>query len=399
MSRKTAKIKDDLNESAPEDTVLFWAHENIEPATGKGFSFMRTYGDKKGTRNIDYKTAKIYQGSKWHVEYSYFHEGKFHRIKVYEGINRIKDLKEKREFAEDLKKAINFGLSQGYNPFQTELKVAAKTWTLIQSLNFFKQKIPDMGLRDKSKNDYSSQLNTLTRNFSSLHLTPVSEITQAQCKALLSWMKSERKWSNTSYNNYLRFARTVFFFLIANEITTANPFKFIKPLPDQKTKNQPFDNETFELIKKKAEPDLLKFMMFMYDTGTRPNEARQLKYEHILRDRRILYIPAAISKNKKDGYVALSDDFLEIFQGKGLIFGKSRNYYGAKFTALKKKLKLPKECNLYSVKHTRAVRMAKANVSPYDIMMFFRHSSLEMTMVYLRDLGVNISRGAVGNFE
>jgi len=109
----------------------------------------------------------------------------------------------------------------------------------------------------------------------------------------------------------------------------------------------------------------------------------------------MMLIPGSISKGKKDGYVPVSDAFLNMFtESKGLIFGTSRNVYTTKFLALKRKLKLPEACNLYSIKATRAVHLAEDGVSPYSIQQLFRHSSLDMTQKYLRDLGLSLNREA-----
>ena len=147
-------------------------------------------------------------------------------------------------------------------------------------------------------------------------------------------------------------------------------------------------------IKEDAVPELLEFLLFLYHTGTRPNEARQLTYEHINHDSRLLMVPASISKNKKDDYVPLSQYILDKYKGEGLIFGTPVNYYSKKFNGLKSKLGLPAGVNLYSIKHTRAVHLAQDGASPYAIMQLFRHSSLDITMRYLAGLGLTVNREA-----
>jgi site-specific recombinase XerD len=77
-----------------------------------------------------------------------------------------------------------------------------------------------------------------------------------------------------------------------------------------------------------------------------------------------------------------------------LIFGSSVNYFTQKFTKLKKQLSLPKEVTMYAIKHTRAIHLAQDGADPYSIMQLFRHSGLDITMAYLRDLGVNVNRQA-----
>lgn len=383
----------------PEVSIQSWAHDSVKPATDKDFSFIKSYGDTMGTKKyIDYRPAKLHgKGSKWFVWYSFKNPDthKMERIKVYEDINRIEDLDERKEYGKQLVDAVNYGLSQGYNPFSkiNTVSIAVKNWTLIQGLNYFKQKIPDRGLRKKSVYTYESLLTMFTQNLKAYHNESIN-ISQATAQSLLDNLRRVKKWSNTSFNNALTFGRLLYSFFVDNNMADKNPFKPVKPLMETKTGNQPFDNKTFERIKKEADPELLRFLMFLYHTGTRPNEARQLKYENILRDRKMVFIPGGLSKGKKDGFVPVSDSFLEMFQGEGFIFGKSRNHFTAKFTKLKRKLKLPENMTLYSIKATRAVHLAEDGATPYSIMSLFRHSSLDVTMVYLRGLGINIGREA-----
>jgi integrase len=222
--------------------------------------------------------------------------------------------------------------------------------------------------------------------------SPISELSRQQCTAALISQKS--KWSNTTFNNNLTFCRAIFSYLIENDILEKNPFKSIKPLPETKERNQPIDNKSWEKIKENASPDLLSFLTFLYHTGARPNEARQLKYEHILHDRGLVFIPASISKNKQDGYIQVSRQYLNTLKGEGFIFGTSVSHYGKVFNEIKVKIGLPKGINLYSIKHTRACHMAEAGVSPYAIMQLFRHHSISVTMSYLKGLGLSLSEGA-----
>lgn len=375
------------------------AQEDLKPATVAGFRFLKAYGDKMQTRikYTHYTPAQIHdKGKKWYVWYSFLSPtGKMKRIKVYENLNRVKDLKEKREHAELLRKAVDYMLEKGFNPFKTPDLKPVKYWSLLQGINYYKQKIPDLGLRKKTTDSYYSFVEIFSKGFHGIANNSIEEINRNHCFNTLSSLKSERKWGNSTYNNALSFGRMLFSFFNQNGICNHNPFKEIKPLPETKTQNQPFTNEDWETIQKKADPDLKRFILFLYHTGTRPNEARQLKHEHILRERKLLYVPGELSKGKKDGYVPLSERFLELYpQGKGVIFGTVKNHFTLKFTALKRKLKLRDDYTLYSTKHTRVVHMAEDGVSPYELMQFLRHTSLEVTMNYLRGLGLLVGREA-----
>jgi len=392
----TNNIAIDQTGSTPENTgkILFPSQQSEpRPALVAGFGFIKHYGDKTGTlKFIRYKPAKIYSKShKWFVWYSYFNpaENRYVRFRVYEDLNRIKDPKEKKKYAELLRDAVNYGLRHGYNPFEKK-EDYQKTWSLIQGLNYFKQHLYDRGLRKRSIQSYESIVRAMYRGFKPYLLNDINEITQHHVRSFLSG----NEWTNTTFNNNLTLVRTIFNYLIDAEIMEKNPASKVKPLPENIKKHRYFEDDVWQKIKEKASPDLLRFILFLYHTGTRPNEARQLKYEHILRDRKLLFVPASISKNKKDDYVPLSEFVLNEFKGEGFIFGTSVNYFSQKFIELKKELKLHKDITLYSVKHTRALHLALDGANPYAISSLFRHQSLEITQRYLRDLGVTVNREA-----
>jgi len=371
-----------------------------KPASVAGFSFLEPDGDQKRYQFVKHKhyhPARLSKGKKWYVSFQFRDEkGIMKKFRLYENINRIHDETEKLQYADKLIEAVNRLLKNGFNPFKISKseksekseKDEMKAWTLNESLNYFKQKLPSMGLRKRTTETYESILGKLQKKLSPVLHVPVSEIKKVHIAAAL-----EDSGSNVTFNNNLTVIRRIFNFLIDQEITSDNPAKKVKPKPELITRHRSFDEKTWEKIKKKSEPDLLEFILFLYHTGTRPNEARQLRYEHIKGDK--LLIPAAVSKNGKDSFVPLSESIIKKYKkGNGLIFGKSDNYWSGRFLKVKKSLKLQKDFTLYSIKATRAVHLAEDGASPYSIMQLFRHSSLEMTMKYLRGLGINIGREA-----
>lgn len=371
----------------------------LTPSESVGFRFLSNFTDtNRDTTMKPYKSAKIYdKGNHWFVYFSYMNPTtrKFKRYKVYENINRYKG-SDREAYAQELKRAVDGALKKGYNPFEKKkLQVAVKNWTVIQSLNYFKQNLENLGLRKRSIQTYESVLRMLYKELDSLKNESIKDITKRDISAALISAKKKRTWSNTTYNNNLTFTIAIFNHIIAVDgILENNPAEKIKPLPQTITKHRYFDDKTFEKIKEKCDKELLDFIMFLYHTGTRPNEARQLYDHHILRDRKLLFIPAQVSKNKKDDYVPLSDYVLNNYQQKGRLFKAPVNYYGEKFKVIKDALGLHKDFTLYGIKHSRAIHLAQDGADPYTIMKLFRHSSLSITDTYLRELGLNLNTEA-----
>ena len=78
---------------------------------------------------INWKTPKLYKAKdKWFVEYQFripeelrsrYDGAKWKGFRVYEDINRYKT----DEYAQVLIKVVQYGLEQGFNPFEYEQKV------------------------------------------------------------------------------------------------------------------------------------------------------------------------------------------------------------------------------------------------------------------------------------
>lgn len=314
-------------------------------------------------------------------------------MKVYEDINRV-PLEEREAYAKKLRDAVNYHLEKGFDPFEEELKVEVRNWTLVQGLNYYKQNLVNRGIRKRTQALYGSVLKCLYKYLAPVLNEDITKITKAHILSAFRRGQAERKWTNATYNNYITFTRTIFNFLINEEILKENPCK-IKFLPESFKRNKPFPTEIFEKIRNESTPDFLRFIMFLYHTATRPSEAIQLKYDNILRDRKLLYIPLAIAKNRKDGLVPLTNYVLENYKGEGLIFNDVDRHYSRQFSKIKKKLKLDSAYTMYSIKPTRALHLVNDGVDIYTIMQLFRHSNPMTTMAYLRDIGANINREAV----
>lgn len=371
----------------------------VEHSLEAGFRFMAAYGDKENTMNFNYRKAQIKRGKKWFIAYSYRNPdtGKFQRFKVYEDINRYKG-KEQEDYAELLMKAINYGLKTGWNPFKKpEIKVAFKSWTLIQGFNFFKQGLEKRGLKKRTVQTYESVLRMFSDEFRPINNDNIREISKSQIKQVLLNAKQKHKWNNTTFNKYLIFLRAIFNYLIDEEsgILEANPANRIKPLPETIVGNKAWTDEEFKLILEKSDPELKRFIMFIYNTGARPSSVAKVHSDDILADRKLLWIPGTQIKDKEGLYIPVSDEFIKEYKKNGKVFEYEAGYYSEKFLLLRRKLELPESLKLYSVKHTRCCHLAEAGASPYTIMQLFGHSSLEVTMSYMRGLGVNINREAV----
>ena len=146
------------------------------------------------------------------------------------------------------------------------------------------------------------------------------------------------------------------------------------------------------------------FVKSIYYTCIRPKELTQLQVHNIDFDKRIITIPAHISKNKKDGIVHIDDFYNELlkeyyfnapphaflFCNDTILWGDvsyQANRPYKRFVKILDNLNLSnKGYTLYSVKHYSNVQKYLCGFTVEEIMLCNRHHSLSETENYLRDL-------------
>src|SRR5690606_35824073 len=171
--------------------------------------------------------------------------------------------------------------------------------------------------------------------------------------------------------------------------------------------HQVFSEDHFKIIMEslKSDPYTDFFCKAIYYTCIRPKELRELQLKHIDLEKGTIYIPSHISKNKKDGHVSITPNFKKELDKLNLpdldrelyltgsvtnITGKSKVGDGTPYRRfighLKKLGLLDNNYTLYSFKHTSNVKKFLGGWKLAEIMVANRHSSLEQTENYLKDL-------------
>jgi site-specific recombinase XerD len=391
----------------------------MKPASVAGFRFLKTNSATSVPKKyITFRPPVLKKvKARWYVEYWYrvpeelkpqFKNRDWHRFRVFEDINRYKS----EEYARELVDAITHKLEQGFNPFQRpeELSITSSEWSLNRALDEYIIYNREKGLRGKSITTYSETVRIMKEYFQADNVIflPASSITKAHIKEFITAVGKQRKWKNSTYNKRLANVRTLFNWLLKEGHITTNPAIAIDARQTVVTRHQYFEKDILAAIKTKMEKTdrwVLSFLEFLYFTCTRPkSETRLLKIEHILFDRHMLYIPGDISKNKKGDYIPMDPDLesklqhLRKYPASHFIWGKkgpdkkpaSHNYFASRFKPYKDELGLGENYTMYGLKHTRAIDLANAGVDPYSIMKLMRHSGLDVTMKYLRDLGCEV---------
>ncbi len=213
------------------------------------------------------------------------------------------------------------------------------------------------------------------------------------------------KGNATTYNNYLTFLKAVFNVMLQREMICKNPCEGIKKQRARETKSVAFTPEHTKILAqacKEYDTELYVFCMCIFYTFIRPLELRRLKVGQIDLEKQKIYIDGTQSKNKKSEYVVIPDVLKNIFletkflernpndflfsDNKNLHY--SRNKYSEAFAKICRALDMPKNYSLYCWKHTGVVAYYNAGAKIKFIQMQCRHSSLDETNKYLKDLGL-----------
>jgi integrase len=366
---------------------------------------------------LTYKPPRIVKAKRWYVEYYYSvpvelrekYKRDWQRFRVFEDINRYKT----DEYADLLRQMVEIALQDGYNPFAAELEAQEKDypaleWTLNVALERFTEYCKEKGLRKKTIESYTSTINLLRDYFfkDNRIYKPLSELEKRDFKTMLVHYKRLNNWNPGTYNGYVSNLGIIFNWFVKEERLEKSPVKGLETLSAPVTRHRYYDSDTATKLKnaiRKADPYLYAFIEFIYYTATRPkSEARLLKIKHLLFDRSLIRVPGNIAKNKEGDHIPMSDELkARLIHLKGgnpeyYIWGThgpaekpaGQNHFANHFKPFKLKFGLGAEYTIYGFKHTRCIDLVKAGANAYDIMRLFRHSSLEQTQIYMKDLGL-----------
>jgi len=209
--------------------------------------------------------------------------------------------------------------------------------------------------------------------------------------------------SNTSYNTAKRYYKCIFNLLVQLGFVEVNPVVGVKSKKAVASINEAFDQVELQALMEYLKANdrvLYRVALLMYTTFMRPHqEIRLLQVKFIHFDDRLLVLPPRFTKNGKQATIPLQESVLEEFKFvRGMdpdeyIFGKVNPDYFATRWGKRVKIKYPLRPNqtLYSIRHTAAVEMYRKTKDVALIQRMMHHSSMEVTIGYLRSLNCTLT--------
>lgn len=359
---------------------------------------------------LKFTYPKLHTGKSWYVDFMSYDPaaGKMRRKKYM--LDSIPKLKDRRKRAVELTDALIRKLRSGWSPWVNVEE--SRGYTLLSdALDRYADTI-DRFPKYKTRKSYSSRLSILREYIDSLLLPPryVYQFDTAFVVEFLDWILLDRGCGARTRNNYRGWCSSLAAFFIERQYIAVNPVEPIKKMYETTKKRQPLTVPMLKQLESHLEKHDKKFLlacMMEYYTFIRPEELVNVRIGDISVKEQTVFIPASVSKNKRDGKVGLNDTVIRLMLDLGVLnhhndchlFGKdmqvsekkgSSEQFRRRWNRLRKELKWGDEYQFYSLKDSGIRDLANSDgiVIARDQA---RHTDVSTTNKYLcgRDLPVH----------
>lgn len=267
---------------------------------------------------VDYKPAKLCKpkSGNWCVRFQYKIPGtdKFKHFR--RRVRPLDNVFDREKLGKQIEKAINSELSSGWSPFGSSKEYDFVIDLLEDFKQFTYKKYQNGEFRYDTKRTYISNI---SKFFKFLHQKKLMNLTtdnfnRSIINQYIDWMEFNEKNSATTINNNVTVIKVICNHLIDRGQMEFNPVDRIKRKRQAPKKRQvipePLLDEIFSYQRQRS-IGYYRLCLMCYFCLLRTTELTKLKVKHIDIDNRILFVPANISKNRKDDHVTIPDVFVD----------------------------------------------------------------------------------------
>lgn len=397
----------------------------------------------KNTRGYPYRKARLIDHGgdvtkPWHIIFYAWDIGsnKLVRKRVCKAeLNTIRHINQRYEKATDLINELNDELASGgyleTHP-KTKKEVSAfdfHGYKLLAAFTYVEKYKREVEKKSKSTSkEYNYTKHTFEQFFKAEGIDKNISLRQVSPTFLhryCIYLRNKLNLSNKTYNDRIGNMHSCFEVLRKLDLKLwpeANPAARLEKL---KVTSKTHAAYTVDQLKKFTEaieptdPQLLLFIRFIYYTLARPKEIRFIKVGHIRMEFNKILIVGETAKTDIEKYVGISSEFAAIIQRSGILNAPPEHYvftntgtpgatpvgssyFYKRFKEHLKSLgfkKLNAAYSMYSFKHTGAVQLYLATKDPYIVQHQCRHTTLDQTMTYLKDLGLFVDFSALQGWK
>lgn len=236
----------------------------------------------------------------------------------------------------------------------------------------------------------------------------LKDITAIEIEGVINEKIKNRDWVTSTVKNAKNVYSSFFNWCVRARYITENPTKYMNPKmksdKDAKVRYTPISDEHLPLImnavKNKEDcKNLYLFVCLIYHAHLRPKEVRNLKVGDIDLVKKIITVKASIAKTNTKETVNIFPALEEVLtqyniqnrnKTENIFKPNSQKYFYDHFKSVLETLKLDNEgYSAYCFKHTSNIhKVTKNGWKIEQIQKHNRHSSLAITMEYLKKLGL-----------
>ncbi|MDR6300239.1 tyrosine-type recombinase/integrase [Mesonia maritima] len=358
---------------------------------------------------VDYVPAELKEttSDNWRVVFQVKIPGKEKMKRYKRHVPKISNKRLREQHDKRMCENINRKLARGWSPFyegysenEFQLLVNVLDKFIEQSERRFKDNL----LRKDTLRSYisfSKNIVVYLKHIEKEKMFTV-EFDRAFIIQFLDHIYFEKKRTARTSNNYLSFCNQLAIFMVDRGYIPSNPASKIQKRKVGKKKREILPgylrNDIFKYLGRKDKP-YLTLCLTVYFCFIRRTELTKLKVKHIDLDTDTIFIPAEISKNKKDGVVtipkmlkkmladhihkSLNEDFL--FSSDNFQPGREKiepKKISDEWTKMRNILKFDSRYQFYSLKDTGITQLFLLGVPAMKIRDQARHHDIKITESY-----------------
>lgn len=332
--------------------------------------------------------------------------GKMRRKKYM--LDRYKKGRERDLMAAQIIASIYTKLMSGWNPWvdpptsrgDIELVRVIRNYKLYLQ-NLLRKKV----ITEKTHTDWCSRVSILEHYLDDYHKEQIMayQVDRSFAVDYLDYVLMDRDVSARTRNNHRAWLSTFCTWMMGKGYIEENPCTDIPQLAEHEKFREPLTKEALHRLKTYLERNNRYFLlavMMEYYTFIRPTELSKIRLKDISIKDQTVFVLSAISKNRRDGKVALNDKILKLMVELN-IFARPSHYFlfgrmmhpsekGAtaaifrnEFAKVRKELNFPDKYQFYSLKDSGIRDLANAEGIVYAKNQA-RHSDISTTNKYIK---------------
>ena len=358
------------------------------------------------TPSIRYLSAVLHKNDAmgWLIEYYVLNPDtdalERKRIRLNKLRRRFKTLSEFRQVANEIVADINVRLAGGWTPFG-EAENARYYTPMVDVLQAYITE-KNKELKHETMRSYCSFAN-LFRKWIEKNIPSCKAVFFNRTLAVryMDDYYANHSSNGRTYNNQLKMARAFFSWAKEKCYIKENPFELMRTKKESPKRRILVPIEARKKIRAYFEvhrPEMVMICELVYTSLIRPIEISRITIEMLHLDESYIYMPPEITKNAHARNAPLSKELCERlknhikgYPAKSYIYGEqwipsnkpiSSKAYRMQWTTMRKKLELPEEMQLYSLRDTGIFDKLKSGIDPLTVMQAADHHDLAMTTRY-----------------